>query len=206
MTQLVGTAPSTELHRGRAFAADQHARNEKFSTLMQAAQRGDSRAYATLLSELLPLLRRTISGRYRFLQASDVEDLVQEILLSLHAARATYDPARPFTPWLMAITHNRLVDGARRQTRRATHETLVDELPDHCGDDATVPGEHSYGDPEELRRAVGALPSGQRRAIELLKLRELSLKEASAATGMSVSALKVSVHRAIKSLRGQLNA
>jgi RNA polymerase sigma-70 factor (ECF subfamily) len=48
------------------------------------------------------------------------------------------------------------------------------------------------------------LPPGQRQAVELLKLRELSLKEASALTGMSIGALKVATHRAIASLRRTL--
>ena len=52
----------------------------------------------------------------------------------------------------------------------------------------------------------GQLRQGQRVAVELLKLRELSLKEAAQVSGMSISALKVSVHRAIKSLRVSLNA
>ena len=61
------------------------------------------------------------------------------------------------------------------------------------------------GNPEALRRAVRSLPKGQRTAIELLKLREMSLKEAAAASGMSIGALKVSVHRAIKTLRASLD-
>jgi RNA polymerase sigma-70 factor (ECF subfamily) len=58
-----------------------------------------------------------------------------------------------------------------------------------------------YGDPEALRSAVNALPAGQREAIEMLKLREMSLKEASAVSGMSIVALKVATHRAMTALR-----
>ena len=57
---------------------------------------------------------------------------------------------------------------------------------------------------EALRRAIQDLPPGQRDAIEMLKLREMSLKEAAAASGTSVGALKVSVHRAIATLRKAL--
>ena len=58
-----------------------------------------------------------------------------------------------------------------------------------------------YGDPEELRQAIHNLPKGQRQALELLKLEELSLKEAAAITGTSPGALKVAVHRAVATLR-----
>ena len=49
-----------------------------------------------------------------------------------------------------------------------------------------------------------ALPPGQRQAVELLKLQEMSLKEASSVSGLSVAALKVATHRAVKTLRGLL--
>ena len=184
-------------------------RNEddrQLSALMRSAQDGDRIAYASLLQKVLPLLKRAVAARLRFLTPMDREDVVQDILLSLHAARATYDPQRPFTPWLMTIAHNRMVDQARRNGRRSAHETLVDEYPEIMTGTEASAGTESAGDPEELQRAIKALPRGQRSAIELLKLREMSLKEASQATGMSVGALKVSVHRAIRTLRTALRA
>lgn len=178
--------------------------DRQLSALMRNAQDGDRIAYASLLREVLPILKRLVQARLGFLPSMDREDLVQEILLSLHAARATYDPQRPFIPWLMTIAHNRMVDQARRNARRSANEVPVDEYPAISADaDA---GSDSYGDPEELRRAIKSLPKGQRSAVELLKLREMSLKEASQATGMSISALKVSVHRAVKTLRASLQA
>jgi RNA polymerase sigma-70 factor (ECF subfamily) len=174
--------------------------------LMQRAQAGDAAAYAVLLYEITPLLRREIRRRQRFAQPQDVEDLVQDVLLSLHAVRATYDSSRPFLPWLMAIAHNRIVDGIRRQVRRRANEVTVDELPETFPEDATNRSNEGYGDAEALRQAMQQLPRGQRTAIELVKMREMSLKEASAASGMSVAALKVAVHRGIGALRRAMNA
>jgi RNA polymerase sigma-70 factor (ECF subfamily) len=171
---------------------------------MQAAQDGDRIAYAGLLRELVPLLQRLMRRRLGFLQPSDREDLLQDILLSLHAARATYDPRRPFTPWLMSIAHHRMVDRARRHTRVWANEVLVDEFADSAFDEVSDLPDSEYGDSEQVRQAVKGLPAGQRTAIELLKLRELSLKEAANVSGMSVTALKVAAHRAIKALRGSL--
>lgn len=179
---------------------------DRYALLMQRAQEGESSAYAELLTELVPLLRRQIRHRRRTLQPQDVEDLVQEVLLSLHAVRATYDPSRPFLPWLMAIAHNRMVDGIRRQVRRSANEVTVEQLPETFPDAATNTIDTAYGDPEALRRAVQSLPPGQRVAIEMVKMKEMSLKEASAASGMSVPALKVAVHRGIGALRKALNA
>ena len=179
---------------------------DQLGILMHAAQDGDSAAYLALLETLVPLLRRVVRQRRKFLQPSDVEDLVQEILLSLHSVRATYDPARPFLPWLLTIAHNRMADGSRRQMRRATNEISVADYPETFSDDSANTGLSGYGDPEALHQAIGRLPRGQRKAIEMLKLREMSLKEAAQASGMSVSALKVAVHRGMHNLRKALNA
>ena len=76
----------------------------------------------------------------------------------------------------------------------------VDTYPETSGaDEANT--DQGIGDPEALRQAVATLPPGQRVAIELLKFRELSLKEAAAASGMSIAALKVATHRATRALR-----
>ena len=198
-----GYAPAT---RSAATAGRNEQHDRQLSSLMRKAQDGDQAAYASLLREVLPILKRVVQAGLGFLPVMDREDLVQEILMSVHAARATYDPTRPFKPWLMTITHNRMVDQARRNSRRAANEMSVDEYPADVADAAAGAAADRYGDPEQLRRAIKVLPKGQRSALELLKLREMSLKEASQATGMSIGALKVSVHRAIKTLRVSLKS
>ena len=180
--------------------------DDRFAGLMQRAQAGEQAAYAELLREITPLLRSEIRRRRRFLPSQDIEDLAQDVLLSLHVVRATYDPARPFLPWLMAITRNRIVDGIRRQVRRAANEVAVGEPRETFACDATNSPVEAYGDPEALRLALQRLPQGQRTAIEMVKLREMSLKEASTASGMTVAALKVAVHRGIGALRKALHA
>ena len=129
---------------------------------------------------------------------------MQEVLLSVHSVRATYDPGRPFLPWLMAILHRRLVDRARQHARRQKVTDISQEFHETFPALQTNMSDAGIGDAEALKEAVAALPAGQRKAVELLKLQELSLKEASQKSGMTVASLKVSVHRAIKTLRGQL--
>jgi RNA polymerase sigma-70 factor (ECF subfamily) len=178
--------------------------DDRLAELMQLAQSGDATAYLELLQTITPRIRHVIRRRRAFLGPDDVEDLVQEVLLSVHAVRATFEPQRPFMPWLLAIVRNRLADDARRYASHRAHEIAAEdahvtfsELP------ANTKGE-AFGDVEALAHAVHALPSGQRQAIELLKLGEMSLKEASAATGLSVGALKVATHRAMATLRRTL--
>lgn len=177
--------------------------DEQLSRLMRAAQQGDAVAYTSLLEAIAPRVRRVIGARRHFAGEQAVEDLVQDVLLSVHAVRATYDPSRPFVPWLTAIIRNRMADGARRYARRA-HEIAVDNLDVTFADRSANETGTEYGDPEALLQAIRGLPHGQRQAVELMKLRGLSLQEAAEATGSSVAALKVATHRALASLRRAL--
>jgi len=178
--------------------------NERLTDLMRSAQDGSGSAYAQLLREIAPLVRRVVRNRRRFLQAADIEDLVQDILLSLHAVRKTYDPGRPFLPWLIVIIRNRLAGSARRYSRQGAHELQVDDLAVTFSEQQDNSASEVYRDPEALRDAIAHLPPAQRQAVEMLKLREMSLKEAAAQSGTSVGALKVSVHRPMASLKKAL--
>jgi RNA polymerase sigma-70 factor (ECF subfamily) len=52
-----------------------------------------------------------------------------------------------------------------------------------------------------LAQMTGSLSKGQKEAVDLLKLKEMSLAEASALSGQSIASLKVNVHRAMKKMR-----
>jgi len=174
--------------------------DDDLARLMKLAQAGDTEAYSKLLQEVTIRLRRIVRRSRSFLADEDIEDLVQDVLLSLHSVRATYDPQRPFMPWLLAITRNRLADAARRYARTSGREVNTDGL------DVTFANENAnktadvFGK-EELKIAIDDLPTAQRTAVEMLKLREMSLKEAAAVSGMSIGALKVATHRAMIALR-----
>jgi len=174
-----------------------------FREHMRAAQDGDGTAYAQLLQAIADRAR-TFVRRRGLLAPDSVEDVVQDILLSVHAVRQTYDPARPFMPWLLAIARNRLADRLRANIRVATHEQSVDDLEVTFGNADANSQDEGVADARTLAAAIQQLPPSQRQAIELLKLRELSLKEASTLTGVSIGALKVATHRAMTTLRKAL--
>ncbi|HYZ31782.1 MAG TPA: sigma-70 family RNA polymerase sigma factor [Crenalkalicoccus sp.] len=168
---------------------------------MAAAQAGDARAYDQVLRAALPLLRAI--ARRRIADPAEAEDAVQDALLTIHQLRATYDPARPIRPWLVAIVERRAVDRLRRRGRRQGRETPIDAF----GETLAAPPANSGAEEVEaarLRVAVASLPPAQRMALQLAKLEELPLAEAAARSGMTVGALKVATHRAIKTLRRRL--
>ncbi len=181
-------------------AGAREARDARWSALMAAAQAGDRRAYERLLREILPLLRGIAQARLR--DATEAEDAVQDTLLTLHRVRATYDPARPFTPWIVAIAARRALDRGRARGRRAAREVGIEAAETLPA--ATRPEAERSLARAELRAALAALPPSQATALRLAKIEELSLAEASARSGLSIGALKVATHRAIGSLRKRL--
>jgi RNA polymerase sigma-70 factor (ECF subfamily) len=169
---------------------------------MAAAQDGDRAAYACLLREIVPYIRAIVFRQHR---AQDlIDDAVQDVLLTIHRVRHTYDPARPFKPWLAAIVHRRSIDLLRRRGRRSKLEISDDTAYETFADPQANRETEVYAATDGLHEAIATLPPQQREAVELLKIKEMSLAEASEASGRSVAALKVNVHRAIKSLRTRL--
>jgi len=170
------------------------ARSAQRTQWMEGAQRGDREAYRALLTDiaspLLGFLRRRIADPH------EVEDVYQDTLMALHRARHTYDPSRPFEPWLFAIARHVAVDHFRHRMVHASHEVLVEELPEPAGD----------ADPARprLAEALDRLPPAQREAFEMLQLEGLSVAAAAARVGITTGALKVRAHRAYKALRALL--
>ncbi len=169
-----------------------------WSALMARAQAGERDSYRRLLQAITPYVRSLVARRIG--NRSDLEDTVQDILLTVHKVRHTYDAERPFGPWLVAISGRRIVDRLRQQGHLNVHETPLEPAHETFSTSETNLQEQAV-DARMLRDAVARLPAGQRDAIRMLKLEELSLLEASAASGMSVAALKVATHRALKKLR-----
>jgi RNA polymerase sigma factor (sigma-70 family) len=172
-----------------------------WSSLMAQAQDGDGRAYARLLTEVSPFVRALVRRKCR--DPETIEDVVQDVLLTIHRVRQTYDPSRSLSAWLAAIAARRAIDALRRRGRIGSHETVDDFAYE------------TYADPGANREDAGvasrtiaallvALPLRQREALELVKVKEMSMQEASTVSGQSVGALKVNVHRAIKALRARL--
>ncbi len=173
-----------------------------WSELMARAQAGDKIAYRRLLEDITPYLRSR-AARHALL-FGEVEDVVQDVLLTVHTVRHTYDPGRPFGPWLLAITRRRIVDRLRRRGSRTAAEAPLG--PQHEAIAADGANLHPLlSGQRALQAAIARLPAGQRRAILLLKLRGLSLKEAALESGLSIAALKVASHRALKALRAMLD-
>jgi RNA polymerase sigma-70 factor (ECF subfamily) len=170
-----------------------------WSENMRRAQKGDAHAYRELLEAARALITVYASralARMGIEDRASAEDLVQETLLALHDKRHTYDPAQPFMPWLIAIARYKVIDFGRRKSRdrKAIEFSLIEET-------LASPVFIEPGTDRDLAALLGTLPERSRRAVTALKLEGLSVAETAAREGASESAIKVTVHRALKTLR-----
>ena len=168
---------------------------QTWDQLMAAAQVGDANAYRILLSELSAWLRRYYARR---LPPAMTEDAVQDVLLAIHEKRHTYDPTRPFGPWLAAIARYKWID--RLRSLKAEASEPLDEnigVPDH--------GESVIAS-STFQQLLAELKPPQAEAIRLVKVEGYSVEEASRATGQSISLVKVNIHRGLKHLASIVKA
>lgn len=165
----------------------------RLRALMLRGLDGDSSAQHALLSELATLLRNFV-GRRLSRNHADVEDLVQETLIAIHTRRHTYDAGQPLTAWVYALARYKLIDHFRRQRVRLT--LPLDSVEELFVDDPAI-AETAARDVDTL---LDGLPAAQGQAIRMTHVEGLSVAEAAARSGMTESALKVSVHRGLKKL------
>ena len=156
---------------------------------MTRAQGGDKLCYSSLLVECEKWLRRYYA---RKIIPAAIDDLVQETLISLHRKRASYDPARPFLPWLAAIARYRWIDSLR-MIYRHEHDQLYEEM-------IADPSDENVTAKISLDRLLGMIPPKQADVISLVKIEGLTIVEAAAKTGQSESLVKVNIHRGLRKM------
>lgn len=163
--------------------------------LMALAQEGDGIAFASLLEQVSQFLRPYLSKRMGAMDQA--EDVLQEILITLHRARHTYDPSRPFKPWLYAVANSRVMEFWRKHKRREEFESPLFEEQTEL---AVADEEISQIEVEALEKAMAQLSDSQREIVRLLKIEGHSVKEVAGMLKMSESAVKVAAHRGYRKI------
>jgi RNA polymerase sigma-70 factor (ECF subfamily) len=164
----------------------------RWSEWMCRANDGDETAYANLLEEIGGVMEQYL--RRRFGGSDFVEDCVQESLLSIHRARASYDRRRRFRPWMFTIVRHKAIDMLRRRGTRGAYE-----VPE--GDTEHAAPENEPGAALQTAQALSVLEPKYRDALVLTKLQGHSLAEAAERAGVTAMAMKSRVHRAIRQLQ-----
>jgi RNA polymerase sigma-70 factor (ECF subfamily) len=171
---------------------------------MVRAQDGDQIAYSRLLKAIVPVIRALVRRKI-YQDEALVEDVVQDVLLAVHRVRQTYDPSRPFLPWLYAIASARTIDALRARGRRESWEVMDEEAVLGHPDESVSARSNALAAHQQLDSLLSRLPDRQRQMVELVHLGEMSLAEAASTSSMTLSAVKSVLHRALTTLRRNRN-
>jgi RNA polymerase sigma-70 factor, ECF subfamily len=166
----------------------------ELTRMLLAGLAGDGAAYSNFLSQLSPILRRVIG---RKIPMSDVEDVLQEVLISIHKARHTYDGARPLMPWVMAITSFRVTDYLRKTYRQMRHSHV--DIADY--ENMLEAVTESVNESESINQMLDGVGGRERKILSLMHVEGFTASEVGSQLGMKESAVKVAAHRAIKKIR-----
>lgn len=172
--------------------------NDKYQHLAALLLSGNELDYARFLNAIAPVIRRMVAKR---VPSAEVEDVVQEVLISIHKARHTYDGNRPIMPWLAAIARFRMTDYLRKHYSGRRHQEVdIAELHETLAD--VTAGNDSNESVEEL---LDGVPAHAKKILSMMHVEGYTAKEVGTAMNMNESAVKVAAHRAIKKIREKLN-
>lgn len=173
-------------------------RNDRWSDLLRRAMRGDSAAYAAFLGDIAPVIRGIVRARTR--GAEDAEDIVQEVLLAVHAKRHTWREDEPVTPWLYAIARYKAVDALRKRGRdvgQVPIDDLAEILPEETGETTAA---------RDLAVMLDRIDSRSAGIVRAVGIEGRSATEVGADLGMSEGAVRVAYHRAMVRLKDMADA
>ena len=167
---------------------------DAWGQLLTAANGGDNRAYARFLQAVTPVLRGIVRAKGGGLGEASCEDVLQEVLLAIHLKRHTWATDAPLRPWLYAITRYKVVDAFRSRGRKidVPIEDFADVLAAEAGPDPT--------EGADMAKMIGMLDGRSAEIVRKIGLEGVSVAETAQALSMSEGAVRVALHRALKTL------
>jgi RNA polymerase sigma-70 factor (ECF subfamily) len=157
--------------------------------LVDAARRGDRRAFGRLFEEHAAMVHGVLLAR---VPAHDAEDLLQDVFLAALQRLSSLRATEAFGGWLASIARNRSVDFLR--ARRTTTE-----LPDDLAQE-----DPAQSEAEEVLVVIRALPQAYRETLVLRLVEGMSGPEIAARVGLTPESVRVNLHRGMKLLKEKL--
>jgi RNA polymerase sigma-70 factor (ECF subfamily) len=180
-----------------ATAADGEAARPTDASLARQVQAGDADAFEELARRYLRPVYAVVGSLLA--ERADIEDVAQETFLRALDRIETFDPARPFAPWLYQIARNTARNHRKARLRRAADSSDVLALP------ARGPDVEARVLQKEIRQFIDAalerLPEQQRSAFRLFDIGEHSAEEVASLMGISAGTVRTHVHHARRALR-----
>jgi RNA polymerase sigma-70 factor (ECF subfamily) len=170
--------------------------DDPWSKMMKVAMAGDEGVYRRLLEDIGRSVRAMARGAFARARVgdADIEDAVQETLLAIHLKRHTWDMNQKLGPWVNAIARHKIIDAMRRRGARR-----ADPIEDYQ-DFLAAPAEEDPHDLSDAKKLIEALRPRQRDIVQSISLDGQSIAATATRLSMSEVAVRVALHRALKSL------
>ena len=187
--------------------------------LAAQAMQGDRQGFAELVRRHQGTVYRIVHRILR--DDAEAGDAAQEAFLKAFRNLASFDPTRPFAPWLYRIARNQALDMLRRKgasPELLERESATEDADDHgtagaVGRDVadeSVPDALTALEGDELRfrvaGALGALDAKYREVIELYHFENLKYDEIAQTLGIPIGTVMTRIHRARARLASSLKS
>jgi len=169
---------------------------------LRAGLAGDKTAYTEFYRQLAPVLASMVGAMAPAASQADQDDMVQDILLAIHAKRHTWTSTRPILPWVYAIARYRLIDRVRALKRHADRHA---ELDLNRIDEAIAAMIDQAETRMDLEKGISRIGGVTGRVMTFIGLDGKSIRETSDKVGISENAVRLRFHRGIRKLRSILN-
>jgi len=164
------------------------------STLIKLALAGQAECFSVLMDRHSAAVRRRIGSMVR--NATDVEDLLQEVLLKVWRHLSTFRSESSFRTWIIRVAVNEVLQSYRREQRWRWSQTFGDldvlASPYESPHQSLARAEAT----QAVRNAVGGLPAKYRQVLILRDLEQLSVRETAQWLRSSIPAVKTRLFRA----------
>lgn len=163
---------------------------------------GDKIAYERFLEKAATMIRgylfNSMSAATR--SAEKAEDLVQDVLVTIHRKKHLYRADMPILPWLFAIARYRLIDHVRAEKRRPSLVAWEEDFDPADPAPLSLSVEQAF----DLEQLLEGISARQREILLLAKVDRVPLAEIAERFDISLSAVKVTIHRALRKIRKSL--
>lgn len=161
---------------------------------MKAANRGDQASYARLLRGVTPVVRGIVRARGGAMGPEACEDIVQEVLLTIHLKRQTWREDAPFRPWLYAVTRHKVIDAFRSRGKR------IDLPVDDYAEVLAAPEGPDPFESQDMERVIDQLEPRAAEIVRAIGIDGVSAADIGTRLGMTEGAVRVALHRALKAV------
>jgi RNA polymerase sigma-70 factor (ECF subfamily) len=166
--------------------------------LIERAQAGSAEAFRGLVELYAPVTERM--ARVLLHSRERAEDAVQEAWLDVWRGIRSFQPERPFRPWLLTVVANR----CRMEARKVSHDPDIVPLTDSVAIELVEPVDPTQTGDDDLKEALSRLDDDQRRILALRFFTDLKLEEIATLMDLPLGTVKSRLHRTLLALREML--